>query len=190
VDIQALFYDLEPDYECRDMQRSMAHHRDLNVPHQLNATATIEFENNEETIETNLRIACLTKAISGRPKEHEELDRERSRLYSKKAKRLLAWKKEFIKQWWEKSYAEYVSGNDFSERDKTPLFDIYKKYLPERARLSERIFYQATLDSDFGQQCLEDMVTLCKPTTERVVYYPGMTPKEGRCPICPKSMKE
>ena len=32
VDIQASFFDLVPDYECRDMEQSMAHHRDPNAP--------------------------------------------------------------------------------------------------------------------------------------------------------------
>lgn len=32
LDIQALFYDLAPDYECCDMEQSMAHHQDPNVP--------------------------------------------------------------------------------------------------------------------------------------------------------------
>jgi hypothetical protein len=31
-DVQALLYGLEPDYECRDMEQSMAHHRDPNIP--------------------------------------------------------------------------------------------------------------------------------------------------------------
>jgi hypothetical protein len=29
VDIQVAYFDLEPDCECRDMELSMAHHRDL-----------------------------------------------------------------------------------------------------------------------------------------------------------------
>jgi hypothetical protein len=34
--------------------------------------------------------------------------------------------------------------------DTTLLFNIYKKYLPERSRLSENIFKEAALDSDIG----------------------------------------
>lgn len=82
-----------------------------------------------------------------------------------------------------------MSGNDFSERDSTPLFDIYKKYLPERSRLSENLLKKVTLDSEIGRQCLEDMVTICT-STECAVYYPGIAPEEGRCPICNKSILE
>jgi hypothetical protein len=189
LDIQALFYDLEPDYESRDMEQSMSHHRDSNVPLQLNAATIAQFQNDDEIVKMNQRIAHITKEIARRLEGNEDLVSERNRLYSKKAKRLLAWKKDFIKDWWDTSYAEYVSGNDFSERDSTPLFDIYKKYLPERSRLSENLLKEATLDSELGRQCLEDMVAICT-STERAVYYPGMTPEEGRCPICNKFMLE
>jgi len=82
-----------------------------------------------------------------------------------------------------------VSGNDFSERDSKTLFDVYKKYLPERSRLSENLLKKATLDTELGRQCLEDMVAICM-STERAVYYPGMAAEEGRCPICNKSILE
>ncbi|CAG8151922.1 unnamed protein product [Penicillium nalgiovense] len=187
LDIQALFYDLDPDYECRDMEQSMSHHRDSNVPLKLNAATTAQFESDDEIVKINQRIAHLTQEIAGRLEENRDLVFERDRLYNKKAKRLLAWKKDFIKNWWDTSYTEYVSGNDFSERDPTPLFDIYKKYLPERSRLSENLLKKETLDSELGRQCLEDMVTICM-STERAIYYPGIAPEEGRCPICNKSI--
>jgi hypothetical protein len=82
-----------------------------------------------------------------------------------------------------------MSRNDFSERDLTPLFDVYKKYLPERSRLSENLLKKATLDSEVSRQCLEDMVTICT-SIERAVYYPGIAPEEGRYPICNKSILE
>lgn len=167
----------------------MSHHRDSNVPLQLNAATIEQFQSDDEIIKMNQRIAHLTQEIAGKLEENRDLVFERARLYSKKAKRLLAWKKDFVKNWWDTSYAEYVSGNDFSERDSTPLFDIYKKYLPERSRLSENLLKKATLDSEIGRQCLEDMVTICT-STERAVYYPGMAPEEGRCPICNKSILE
>ncbi|KAJ5138867.1 uncharacterized protein N7515_003715 [Penicillium bovifimosum] len=189
LDIQALFYDLEPDYECRDMEQSMSHHRDPNVPLHLNAATIAQFETDDEIVKINQRIAHITQEIAGRLEENSHLQFERARLYSKKAKRLLAWKKDFIKSWWDTSYAEYVSGNDFSECDSTSLFDIYKKYLPERSRLSENLLKKASLDSEVGRQCLEDMVTICT-SSERTVYYPGMAPEGGRCPICEKSILE
>ena len=167
----------------------MSHHRDPNMPLRLNAAAFAKFQADDEIVAINQRIAHITREITGKLEENRDLMFERSRLYSKKAKRLLAWKKDFIKNWWDTSYAEYVSGNDFSERDSTPLFDIYKKYLPERARLSENLLKEATLDSEIGRQCLEDMVTIYT-STERAVYYPGMAPEEGRCPICNKSILE
>ncbi|KAJ5932825.1 hypothetical protein N7516_007314, partial [Penicillium verrucosum] len=151
LDIQALFYDLEPDYECRDMEQSMSHHRDSNVPLQLNAAAIAQFTTNDEIVKINQRIAHITQEIAGKLEENRDLVFERARLYDKKAKRLLAWKKDFVKDWWDTSYAEYVSGNDFSERDLTPLFDVYKKYLPERSRLSENLLKKGSLDSELGR---------------------------------------
>ncbi|EKV12779.1 hypothetical protein PDIG_42150 [Penicillium digitatum PHI26] len=171
------------------IDRNMSHHRDSNVPLQLNAATIEKFQTDDEIVEMNQRIAHMTQEIAGGLEENRDLVFERARLYSKKAKRLLAWKKDFVKNWWDTSYAEYVSGNDFSERDSTPLFDIYKKYLPERSRLSENLLKKATLDSEIGRQCLEDMVTICT-STERTVYYPGMAPEEGCCPICNKSILE
>lgn len=44
-----------------------------------------------------------------------------------------------------------MSRNDFSERDLTPLFDVYKKYLLERSRLSENLLKEVTLDSEVGR---------------------------------------
>ncbi|KAJ9483843.1 hypothetical protein VN97_g9548 [Penicillium thymicola] len=189
LDIQALFYDLEPDYECRDMEQSMSHHRDSNVPLQLDAATIAQFATDDEIVEINQRIAHITQKIAGKLEENRDLVFERARLYNKKAKRLLAYKRDFIKNWWDTSYAEYVSGNDFSERDSTPLFDVYKKYLPERSRLSENLLKKGSLDSELGRQCLEDMVTICT-SRERTVYYPGMAPEEGCCPICKKSILE
>lgn len=83
--------------------------------------------------------------------ENRDLVFERDRLYTKKVKRLLAWKKDFIKNWWDTSYAEYISGNDFSERDLIPLFDVYKKYLLERSRLSENLLKKGSLDSELSR---------------------------------------
>lgn len=167
----------------------MAHHRDSNAPQKLDAAAIAQFEEEDEIVAMNDRILSLTHKIAGKPEAHPDLTLERSRLYNRKAKRLRAWKLEFVGKWWEKSYDEYVSGNDFLERDTTLLFDIYEKYLPERARLKVNLFKEATLDSEIGRQCLGDMVALCK-STERVVYYPGMFPVEGRCSNCSKSISE
>ncbi|KAI9040418.1 uncharacterized protein KD926_008241 [Aspergillus affinis] len=133
LDVQAMFYNMEPDYECRDMEQSMAHHRDPNAPQHIDAAALAEFESDDEILALNKQIAALTKQIAGRPTVHRDLDLERRRLYSRKAKKLEAKRSAFIAQWWEASYDEYIAGNDFSERDTTCLFDIYKKYMPARS---------------------------------------------------------
>jgi hypothetical protein len=171
------------------MEQSMAHHRDPNAPKRLDAAAITAFEERDEIKAMNQRIACLTSEIAGKPQLHERLAAERAQLYNRKARRLEAWKNDFIQNWWHSAYDEYISGNEFTERDRTSLFNIYKKYLPERARLRESLFTETPLDSVIGQQCLEDMVSLCT-SAERVVYYPGLSPKEGRCPICSKPMPE
>ena len=171
------------------MEQSMSHHRDSNVPLQLDSATIAQFATDDEIVEINQRIAHITQEIAGKLEENRDLVFERARLYNKKAKRLLAYKRDFIKNWWDTSYTEYVSGNDFSERDSTPLFDVYKKYLPERSRLSENLLKKGSLDSELGRQCLEDMVTICT-SRERTVYYPGMAPEEGCCPICKKSILE
>ncbi|KAJ5808892.1 hypothetical protein N7474_010161 [Penicillium riverlandense] len=106
-----------------------------------------------------------------------------------KAKRLRARRSDFIKRWWEASYEEYLSRNDFLERDTTPLFEIFEKYLLERARLRVNLFKKTTLDSETSRRCLNDIVMLCK-STERTVYYPGMSPKDGSCLTCSKVMSE
>lgn len=189
LDIQALFFDLQPDYECRDMEQSMAHHRDPNAPQRLDAAAIQAFEERDDIKSMNRRIAYLTSEIAGEPQLHKELAAERTHLYSRKSKLLETWKKEFIQNWWHSAYDEYISGNEFTERDMTCLFNIYKKYLPERARLSQSLFTETSLDSVIGQQCLGDMVALCK-STERVVYYPGLLPEDNRCPICSKLVSQ
>lgn len=189
LDIQALLFDLKPDYECRDMEQSMAHHRDPNAPQRLDAAAIQVFEERDDIKSMNQRIAYLTSEIAGKPQLHKKLAAERTQLYSRKSKLLEAWKKEFIQDWWHSAYDEYISGNEFTERDMTCLFNIYKKYLPERARLSQSLFTETSLDSDIGQQCLGDMVALCT-STERVVYYPGLLPEDNRCPTCSKLMSQ
>ncbi|GMG01327.1 unnamed protein product [Aspergillus oryzae] len=187
VDMMALYYDLDPDYECREMEQSMAHHRDQNVPLRLDAASLAEFEKDEEVILINQRISELTQEIRGRPDKHADLVSERSKLYTRKAKKLRTKRSEFIENWWNVCYDEYITGNDFLERDTTCLFQIYRKYMPERARLNDNIFKQVPLDSDIGRQCLRDAVSLCT-SVEKVAYYPGMTPVEGKCPICAKQM--
>ncbi|KAJ5110853.1 hypothetical protein N7532_001388 [Penicillium argentinense] len=172
VDIQSAFYDIEPDYECRDMEQSLAHHRDINMPQRLDAAAITEFTESEEVQSLIQRIRHLTSEISGKPHLHEHLAKERSQLYTRKAKLLAARKSEFIQEWWNSSYEEYVSGNEFTERDRTSLFEIYKKYLPERTRVREALFTETTMDSEIGRACLEDMVTLLfRNREERSIYY-------------------
>ncbi|KAF4155474.1 hypothetical protein CNMCM6069_007995 [Aspergillus lentulus] len=188
LDMQAVMYDdVEPDYECRDMEQSMAHHRDPNVPLHLDAAAIIEFEHDEEVVALNRRISELTDQIGGEPDLHKSLAAERSRLYTKKARKLRAKRDAFVAQWWNSCYDEYLAGNRFSERDTTNVFDIYSKYIPVRARLRENLFKEATVDSEVGRQCLKDMVSLCK-STDRVVYYPGLAPMDGLCPVCSTPM--
>ncbi|KAJ5909042.1 hypothetical protein N7495_001724 [Penicillium taxi] len=178
---------MEPDYKVQEIELSMAHRRDPNVLLKLDAAAIEEFDGKGEIVELNQRIATLTKKIMGKPEAYKEVAIERSKLYSKKARALQVYKTQFVQKWWDTSYDEYVAGNNFSERDTTPLFEIYRRYIPERSRLSESLFKMTTLDSEIGRQCLEDMVSLCK-STDRVVYYPGISPINGRCPTCSKSM--
>lgn len=77
----------------------MSHHRDSNVPLQLNAAAIAQFTTDDEIVKINQRIAHITQEIAGKLEENRDLVFERDRLYTKKAKRLLAWKKDFIKNW-------------------------------------------------------------------------------------------
>ena len=127
--------------------------------------------------------------IAGQPDAHKNLVLECCQLYSKKSKKLEAKQSEFIKNWWEASYDEYIAGNDFSECDMTSLFNIYKKYMPERSCLRENLFKKVSLESDVGKQCLYDMVALCM-LTEKVAYYPGLTPIDEQCPVCSRQMAE
>lgn len=122
---------MEPDFECREMEQSMAHHRDPNVPRHLNAARLAEFEHNDEIIVLNEKIAELTKQIGGQPETHKDLFLERNLLYSRKARKLRKKHAEFVKQWWDIAYDKYISGNDFTERDTTCLFNIYRKYMPK-----------------------------------------------------------
>ncbi|KAJ5110978.1 hypothetical protein N7532_001513 [Penicillium argentinense] len=121
------------------MEQSLAHHRDINMPQRLDAVTITEFTESEEVQSLIQRIRHLTSEISGKPHLHEHLAKERSQLYTRKAKLLAARKSEFIQEWWNSSYEEYVSGNEFTERDRTSLFEIYKKYLPERTRRQQWI---------------------------------------------------
>ncbi|KAJ8189548.1 hypothetical protein LV163_001835 [Aspergillus fumigatus] len=78
LDMQALMYGMEPDYECRDMEQSMAHHRDPNVPLRLDAVTLHEFEHDEEILRLNTRIADLSRRIAGQPSIHKSLAEERA----------------------------------------------------------------------------------------------------------------
>lgn len=48
LDIQALFFDLEPDYECRNIEQSIAHYRDPNAPRRLDTAAITVFEERDD----------------------------------------------------------------------------------------------------------------------------------------------
>ncbi|OJD26824.1 hypothetical protein ACJ73_01791 [Blastomyces percursus] len=161
VDIQAAFWDLEPNLGCLEMERSMAHHRDTNVSTHLSAMAIGEVENDPEMIDLKHRIADLTSRIDGRPQDHSDLVSERSKLYTQAAKKRRTKLKEFIKKWWESSFSEYIAGSEFAEQDPTCLFHIHRKYIPERSRLRDNLFTEASIHSDVGRQCLQDMVSLC-----------------------------
>ncbi|KAA8647891.1 uncharacterized protein ATNIH1004_006593 [Aspergillus tanneri] len=87
ADIQATYWNIDPDYECLEIEESMAHHRDPNAPQKLDAAALAEIENDKEMIDLYQRIDNLTKAIDGRPKEHSELVSQREKLYTKAAKK-------------------------------------------------------------------------------------------------------
>ncbi|TQB76439.1 hypothetical protein MPDQ_007846 [Monascus purpureus] len=164
LDMQALMYGMEPDYECRDMEQSMAHHRDPNVPLRLDAATLSEFEHDEEIVGLNTRIADLTRRIAGQPSIHKSLAEERSRLYTQKAKKLRAKRSEYISQWLNECYEGYISGKGFTERDTTNLFEIYAKYIPTRTRLRENLFKEVAIDSEVGRQCLQDMLLGSAPS--------------------------
>ncbi|OJD27437.1 hypothetical protein ACJ73_01165 [Blastomyces percursus] len=127
------------------------------------------------------RITELTKKIDKRPQDHGDLVYERTKLYDKAAKKRRAKLHEFIEQWWKSSYSEYVTGNGFTERDPTCLFDIYRKYMPQRSRPRDNLFTEASIHSDIGRQCLQDMVSL-SVSEKGVAYYPGESLVNGQCP--------
>lgn len=183
LDLSAIYWDLEPDFECLEMERSMSHHRDRNMPQALHAKAIAELENTPDMITINSKIAELTERIGGRPRDHMDLVHERAKLYTNAAKMRRAKLRELISNWWKTSYSEYIAGNEFTERDPTCLFDICSKYMPERRRLQENLFKEASLDSEIGRQCLQDMVNICV-SQEKVAYYPGNLPTDGKCPMC------
>ncbi|KMW67594.1 hypothetical protein BDDG_12205 [Blastomyces dermatitidis ATCC 18188] len=86
LDIQACFWGLTPDHEVLEMERSMAHHRDTNVPQHLDAKAIVELERDAEMIDINFKITELTMKIGKHPRDHEDLVRERAKLYHKASK--------------------------------------------------------------------------------------------------------
>lgn len=124
--------------------------------------------------------------MAGRLQDFDSLAKERTRLYNKAAKMKRGVFKQYIAEWRELSYDQHLEGK-ITERDPTCLFDIYRKYIPERSRLREHLFTEASIHSDIGRQCLQDMVNICT-STERVAYYPGELPVNGRCPVCNKEM--
>ncbi|KAJ6163957.1 hypothetical protein N7470_002629 [Penicillium chermesinum] len=150
LDIQAIVFGLELDYKCYNMEQSMSHHRDPNTLLKLDMTSLTTFKQTDEVIAINKRIAFLTSTISRNPSAHPNLVAKRNKLYSRKAKYLLAWKIKHRQDWWDSVYNKYISGNKFAEYDKTPLFNIFKKYIPEHARLDEFLFTETTLESDIG----------------------------------------
>ncbi|KAJ5464086.1 hypothetical protein N7475_007221 [Penicillium sp. IBT 31633x] len=83
-----------------------------------------------------LKLNIAITEITRRLKENRDLIFKRDRLYNKK---------------WDTLYTKYISRNNFSERDLTPLFDIYKKYLLKRSCLSESLLKKVTLDSELSR---------------------------------------
>ena len=67
LDVQALFYDLEPDYEYCDMEQIMSYYWDSNAPYYLNAAVIAAFECDKDIVALNEEIAKLTKQIGGQP---------------------------------------------------------------------------------------------------------------------------
>jgi hypothetical protein len=187
IDLGACFWNEEPDHGSHAIEESMIHHRDPNVPQKLDAATVVEVENNPIMMGIYQQVDILNRKIAGDPDKHEDLVAERAKLYNKAAKLRRAKKGEYIENWWKTSYDEYILGNEFTERDTTDLFDIRRKYMPERARLRENLFQQVPIHSELGRQCLYDMLNLIK-SEERVAYYPGESPVDGKCPLCAKEM--
>lgn len=187
VDIQSCFWNIEPDYDCLDTEESMAHRRDPNVPQQLDAAAVAEVENMDEMKAIYCQIHELTQKISKEPHENQFLVGERTKLYTKAAKIRRSKKLEFIKNWWSSCYDQYITGEEFEERDSTCLLNIYCKYMPERERLRNHLFTKASLHSETGRQCLRDMVSICV-SKNKVAYYPSEEPVDGKCPVCSLEM--
>ncbi|BCS28042.1 uncharacterized protein APUU_61090S [Aspergillus puulaauensis] len=157
ANIQACYWNLEPDYECLEIEESMTHHRDPNAPQKLDAAALAEFENDQEMMALYERIDMLTERINRRPGEQPDLANEREKLYTKAAKKRRSKIKKFINTWWKSSYDEYIAGSNLTERDSTSLFSIYAKYMPERLRLRDNLFTETPINSEIGRQCMLDM---------------------------------
>ena len=75
----------------------MAHHRDPNAPLKMDAAAITASEKADEIKMMNQRIADLTPTICGEPQFHDDLVAAGTQVYSRKAKRLLAWKRNIYK---------------------------------------------------------------------------------------------
>jgi hypothetical protein len=165
----------------------MIHHRDPNVPQKLDAASVAEVERDPQMIAIYQQIDILNRKIGGNPHGHLELVAERAKMYNQAAKTRRAKKGEFIQNWWKESYDEYIAGNEFTERDSTDLFDIFRKYMPARDRLKANLFQEAPIQSEVGRRCLHDMLELIM-SDERVAYYPGEFPVDGKCPLCLREM--
>ncbi|KAJ5827893.1 hypothetical protein N7447_004656 [Penicillium robsamsonii] len=86
--------------------------------------SVIRLHINPEIIALNERISSLTLKINNRPDLNTSFVRDRISLYGKKTKILQKRTSQFVQQWWNASYDEYLSGTEFKEKDTTPLFNI------------------------------------------------------------------
>ncbi|KAK5800942.1 hypothetical protein VI817_003154 [Penicillium citrinum] len=119
----------------------------------------IQILNTDKIKIINERIYFLISQISNQSLIYPDLDAEYTNLYSKKSKLYL----------WIFIYNKYISGNKFAKHNKISLFQIFKKYLPEYIKLRDSLFSKNSLNSNIGQQYLDNIIKLCTNTDRQLL---------------------
>ena len=192
VDGQSLFRREDPQKEYIELLRTAARYRNTSLPQKMPARYAEDFECTPE-------MSALTAKLLKLP-----VGKERSNILTEQRKLRRQAQIRYQDQWAEEQYRRHIStGLPSSDSDGQeaksvqPLnyadqdFLFLRPFLSVRSRLADLAGTSAAIGSAERQSALEDLIAIAG-SDERILFRPGETPVDGRCPLsdCRVEMEE
>ncbi len=182
VDGQGSFFGQELRRDHLEDFRGLSLHRHPQLWQSLPAKHRFELERRPEFIAVDKEIETLAWKLENASdaEETQPYQVRRQELYERR-RQLTVDELRKCQKLQPKKLTSQTANEPCLEDHRRTFFASTRGLMPERDRLASCLFKPVTLRSAEGRTALHDLISLCTRDS-RVVYRPGLRPKEGRCP--------